>query len=106
MPILAPALLTMVAAQLLDLGTFLTMIRRMGISAEANPLVLGFFQDGGLPVLVIAKILLVVLIGAVVVALVASRRVGLARAGWAVLAFAIVAGVFGGWTNAITMGPL
>jgi hypothetical protein len=33
MPLLVPALLTMVAAQLLDLATFVTMVRRLGPSS-------------------------------------------------------------------------
>lgn len=105
MPLLPPAVLTMVAAQLLDLGTFVTMIRRMGVHAEANPFVVGVLENGGLTSLVLAKLALMVLIGAVAVALVAMRRRELARAGWVVLGCAIVAGVIGGWSNALTMGP-
>jgi hypothetical protein len=103
MPLLAPALLTMVAAQLLDLGTFVTMVRRIGIGAEANPLVVGLFQDGGIPALVLAKLSLLVLIGSVSVVLVRMRGRTWQRAGGMLLAMAIVAGILGGWSNALTI---
>ena len=106
MPLLAPALLTMVAAQLLDLGTFVTMIRRLGPGAETNPIVLSMLGSGGLGDVVLAKIALVALVGGVAVALMVGRAQGARRAGGALLAFAIVAGVLGGWSNALTMGPL
>lgn len=106
MPILGPALLTMVAAQLLDLATFVTMVGRAGITSEANPVVVNLFREGGMPVLVLAKLVLMVLIGALTVALLAMQGRGSRRAGWALLACAIVGGLVGGWSNAITMGPL
>ncbi len=106
MPILGPALLTMVAAQLLDLGTFLTMVRRVGFAGEANPLAANVLAGGGLGLLVLAKLALIVLVGSVVVGLVAFRRPWFKRAGWALLAFAIVAGVLGGWSNALTIGAI
>jgi hypothetical protein len=96
----------MVAAQLLDLATFMTMVRRLGPGAEANPLVVSMLGAGGLPEIVLAKVALVALVGSVAVLLAVGRAPGLRRAGGALLAFAIVAGVFGGWSNAITMGPL
>ncbi len=102
MPILAPALATMVAAQLLDLATFVSMIRRVGIAGEANPFVIGLFQDGGLPTLILAKLALIVLIGSVAVALLAARGRTFHRAGGVLLAAAIVAGILGGWTNFLT----
>jgi hypothetical protein len=106
MPTLAPALLTMFAAQLLDLGTFMTMIRRLGPSAEANPLVVTLLGDGGMPLLVLLKLGLVVLVGAVAVALLAMRGRATQRLGWAVLGCAIAAGIVGGWSNALTIGAI
>ncbi len=102
MPILAPALATMVAAQLLDLVTFVRMIQRVGIGGEANPFVIGVFHDGGLPTLVLAKLALIVLIGSVAVVLLVARGRTFHRAGGALLAAAIVAGILGGWTNVLT----
>ena len=96
----------MVAAQLLDLVTFVTMIGRVGVRAEANPFVVDVLERGGLPDLVLAKVALMVLIGAVAVCLMALGRRGSAGVGWAVLGIAIAAGVVGGWSNALTMGPL
>jgi hypothetical protein len=106
MPVVAPALLTMVAAQLLDLMTFLAMVRRVGIGGEANPLVVSLFEDGGVPTVVLAKLGLVVLVGSVAVALLAMRSHAVRRAGGMLLAAAIVAGILGGWTNALTIGVL
>ena len=106
MPTLVPALLTMVAAQLFDLGTFVVMVRRMGSGAEANPLVVSTLSTGGLPDVVLAKLALIVLIGAVTVALMTMRGRGLERTAWVLLACAIVAGMVGGGSNALTMGPL
>ncbi len=103
MPILAPAVLTMVAAQLLDLGTFITMVHRVGIGGEANPLAANVLDGGGLGLLVVAKLALIVLVGSVAVGLVAFRRRWLQRAAFVLLAFAIAAGILGGWTNALTI---
>jgi hypothetical protein len=103
MPVLVPALLTMIAAQLLDLGTFIEMVRRVGIAGEANPFVLDLFRDGGLPTLILAKVSLVVLIGSVSVALLAMRGRTWQRAGGVLLAVAIFAGIVGGWSNALTI---
>jgi hypothetical protein len=103
---LPTVLLAMVAAQLFDLGTFLTMVHRLGPVAEANPIVAEVLSSGGLGVVVLAKLALVVLVGAVAVVLTAVDQHRARRLGGALLAFAIVAGVVGGWTNAMTMGPL
>ena len=103
---LPTGLLTMVVAQLFDLGTFVTMIRRLGASAEANPLVLAELGSGGLPVLVLAKLCLIVLIGALSVALMSGQGPRARVAGQLLLSLGIVAGLIGGWSNAVTMGPL
>src|SRR5947207_15803957 len=102
---LATALLTMLAAQLLDLATFITMVRRFGPKAEINPFVSAMLGSGGLTAVVVAKLLLVVLVASVAIALMTGREHGLRRAGTVLLACAIAAGIFGGWTNAITIGP-
>jgi hypothetical protein len=102
MPLLAPALLTMVASQLLDLATFVTMVRRLGPHAEANPLVHAMLISGGLSTVLLAKLALVVLVGAVAVVLLATRN-SWHRAGGVLLAIAIGAGILGGWTNLLTI---
>jgi hypothetical protein len=106
MSLLGNALLTMAVAQLFDLATFMAMIRRLGTSAELNPVVLGMLGSGGMASVVLAKVALVVLIGAVSVVLLQGRAGGMRRAATVLLGCAIVAGVFGGWSNALTIGRL
>jgi hypothetical protein len=103
---LAMGLLTMAVAQLFDLGTFVTMVRRLGPSAEANPIVSAILGSDGLSVLVLAKLLLVVVVGGVAVSLMTTRGPRARLAGQVLLTCAIVAGLIGGWSNALTMGPL
>ena len=100
------AVLTMTIAQLLDLGTFVAMVRRMGLGAELNPVVAGLIDGYGLPMAAIAKVALIALV--VAIALMLTRRSGRVDrlAGGAVVAAAIVAGIVGGATNVLTMGPL
>ena len=106
MPVLPVALMTMAVAQLFDLATFVTMVRRLGPAAEANPIVAAVLGSGGVQAVVVAKVLLVVLVASVTVVLVSHRDRGMARAARILLACAIAAGVFGGWTNAITIGSI
>lgn len=102
-------LVTLAAAQVLDLWTFGLMVGRHGIAAEANPLAAQLFVAMGLPVLVAGKVALVVAIGALAVAGAAVLRRPLAGTGsvraWAAvrgvpLALAVAAGLIGGITNA------
>ena len=104
MPLLVPGLLTLVAAQLFDLATFVTMVGRFGPGAEVNPLVSAMLGAGGMPEVVLAKLALVVLVGATAVVLLGARGPGFRRVGSVLLACGIVAGIFGGWTNALTIG--
>jgi len=106
MSLIGNALLTMAVAQLFDLATFMAMIRRLGPGAEVNPVVLGMLGSGGMASVVLAKVALVVFIGAVSVVLLQGRAGGMQGAATVLLGCAIVAGVFGGWTNAITIGGL
>ena len=106
MPILVPSLLTLLAAQLFDLATFVTMVRRLGPRAEVNPFVSEMLGAGGLPELVLAKLALIVLVGATAVVLLRARGARFQRVGAVLLACGIAAGVFGGWTNAITIGSI
>lgn len=92
-------LLTAVAAQLFDLGTFLIMVRRFGAEAEANPLVAALFSDYGTPFVALAKLAaLLLVIGLAVSTARRSPRVRLV-AGALPLAVAIVAGLVGGLSN-------
>ncbi len=95
-------LVTLLAAQLFDLATFGVMVGRHGVAAEANPTVGNLFVELGMPAVALLKILLIVAVGALAVA--AWARGG--RGAWmlvgvAPIAIAIIAGVFGGYTNAV-----
>ncbi len=91
---------TLALAQALDLATFRIMMSAHGPAAEANPIVSDLFVTHGLPAVVLGKVALVVLIGALSVA----GRANGGRGVWAVigglpLALAIAAGLIGGITN-------
>ena len=104
---LVAAVLTMTGAQLLDLATFAEMMRRVGIGAEANPLVAAMFEVGGMPIVAIAKVALLAIVVAVVAGL-ANRpasRVATVLVG-IVVAAGIVAGLIGGATNTAAIGLL
>ena len=97
-------LATLVLAQVLDLTTFVLMVRTHGVAAEANPLVSGLFVALGIPAVVIAKAFLVVVVGSLGIAAAASSKATLA---WRVvgglpIALAIAIGLIGGITNAAT----
>ena len=99
--------LTMAVAQFFDFGTFVVMVERHGAGAEANPLVAGILSGLGVPAAALVKAALVLLVAATVSILVqnpdsrARRRVAAV-----VLGVGIVAGLIGGCTNALTLGPL
>ena len=104
MAVVVAAVLTMSAAQLLDLATFVTMVHRLGPEAEANPLVGMLFLMYGYPMVAIVKVVLVALVSAVASILVATPvRPRLAAA---VLIVAIVVGLAGGLSNSIAIGAI
>lgn len=104
MPVLVAGVLTMSAAQLLDLATFLTMIRQLGPAAELNPLVGALYAIYGDPMVAIVKVLLLAVVTAVVTILFArSRRPRLAAG---LVALAILIGLVGGLSNAIAVGAI
>ena len=91
---------TLALAQAFDLVTFSLMVSRYGTIAEANPIVSTMFDVHGMAAIVVAKVALVVLVGALSVAAFAHDRRGV----WTVigglpLALAIAAGLIGGITN-------
>jgi hypothetical protein len=106
MPLLSLAVMTMTVAQLLDLSTFVTMIHRLGPAAEANPLVAGLLSDYGVPMAAIAKVALIAFVVAITAVLAGRERRFDRVLGAAVLGVAILAGIVGGGTNVLTMGPL
>jgi hypothetical protein len=100
------ALLTMITAQLFDLGTFVRMVEWHGSAAEANPLVQGLLIGFGLPFVAVVKVAALSLVVAIVAVLAgraaagAGRPAGAARLIGVVVAVAIVAGLLGGFSNA------
>lgn len=101
MPLLAAAILTMSAAQLLDLATFVAMVRAVGPGAEANLLVAFLFGAYGFPLVAIAKLLLVATTTAIVAMLLGVRP--RPRMAAAVIAVEIVVGIVGGITNSAVL---
>jgi hypothetical protein len=98
------AVLVVTAAQLLDLGTFVRMVMLNGPLAEANPLVRQVLSTFGVPYVAVLKIVALSLVVAII-AVLASRadRPRNTRLAGAVAATSIVAGIIGGWTNAISI---
>lgn len=93
-------LVTAVVAQLFDFATFVAMVHRDGPRAEANPLVAALFVDYGTPGVALAKASLLLFVVALAVwSASRPRRVWL-MAGVLPVAFAIVAGLIGGISNA------
>jgi hypothetical protein len=96
-------LATLFLAQAFDLATFSIMVARHGAGAEANPIVSDLFDSLGMPAVVVAKLALVLLVGALfVMAHTRDRRGVWALIGGLPLALAITAGLIGGITNAAT----
>lgn len=97
-------LATLFLAQAVDLATFSAMVARHGAAAEANPIVSDLYVSYGMSAVIIAKLALVILVGALSVAAFSQDRRGV----WSVvgglpLALAIAAGLIGGITNAATI---
>jgi hypothetical protein len=101
MPVLVAAVLTMSAAQLLDLVTFMNMVKTVGPLAEANPLVALMFGAYGFPMVAIAKVVLLAVTTAIAAVLIRPPRHSRLLA--TVFAVAIVVGLVGGVSNAIAV---
>ena len=99
-------LLTVAVAQFFDFGTFAVMVQRHGPRAEANPLVAGLLGELGVAGAGLAKVALVILVAAVAVLLARAPGPAHTRVRAIVLGAAIVGGIVGGLTNAITLGPI
>jgi hypothetical protein len=103
-PVLRLRIAALVAAQLFDYGTFTLMVERHGIRAELNPIVAHGFAAFGLPIIALAKLALVVLIGSIIVILAHDQRAsrGTMRIATAVTVIAVAAGLVGGLSNILT----
>ena len=101
--ILRLRLAAVLAAQLFDYGTFTIMVERHGIHAEANPIVAGGFAMYGLPLVAVAKLALVVLLGSVIVVLGrdGSSRVAAPRLATLITVLAVGGGLLGGISNVV-----
>jgi len=104
MPVLVAAVLTMSAAQLFDLATFMTMVHRLGPGAEVNPLVGVLFGAYGYPLVAIAKVVLLAVVTAIGAILL--KRAGTTKLAVAVLAIGILIGLLGGISNTMAIGAL
>jgi hypothetical protein len=82
-------------AHFFDWATFLVLISRHGLSAEANPIVVKIAQTAGIPGLTLAKILTVAFAAALMLLIARRRR----RLAYGLLAFGIFAGLLGGFSN-------
>lgn len=82
-------------AHFFDYSTFLILISRRGLVAEANPIVVRIAQTAGIPGLTLAKVLTVAFAASLMV-LIAPRRPRLALV---LVAFGVTAGLIGGISN-------
>ena len=98
------AVVTMSAAQLFDLATFMAMVRRLGPEAEANPLVALLFALYGFPLVAIAKVAMLAFVTAIGAVLLKGSGTGPVVA--AVLAAGIAVGFAGGVSNMAAIGAL
>ncbi len=96
----------MSAAQLLDLATFVAMVRQLGPAAELNPLVSALYALYGYPMVAIVKILLLAVVTAVVTILVARSSSSRPRLAAGIVGLAILIGLVGSLSNAIAVGAI
>jgi hypothetical protein len=106
MPVMVAGVLAMSAAQLLDLATFVAMVRQLGPAAELNPLVSALYALYGYPMLAIAKIVLLALVTAIVTILVARTSRPRPRLAAGLVGLGILIGLVGGVSNAIAVGSI
>jgi hypothetical protein len=100
MPLAIVAILTVTVAQLLDLATFMEMVRHVGPEAERNPFVASLFAAHGFVGVAIAKIGLLALVSAITAKLL--QHPTSTRTAAVVLGFGIGAGLLGVLSN----GPI
>jgi hypothetical protein len=86
-------------AHAFDWASFVVMVDKHGMAAEANPIVVGLAELAGLPGLTLAKIATVAF-AAILMTLIAPRRRRLAMA---LLMFGVAAGLVGGLSNIATI---
>jgi hypothetical protein len=106
MPVMVAGVLAMSAAQLLDLATFVAMVRQLGPAAELNPLVSALYALYGYPMVAIVKIVLLALVTAIVTILFARSSQPRPRLAAGLVALGILIGLVGGVSNAMAVGAI
>jgi hypothetical protein len=86
-------------AHVFDWASFLVMVGRHGLGAEANPIVVTLFEDAGVPGVTLAKLATVAFAALLAVLLAPKRR----RMAMVLLAFGVAAGLIGGFSNIATL---
>ncbi|MEP7360924.1 MAG: DUF5658 family protein [Chloroflexota bacterium] len=89
------ALGVLALAHIFDWASFLVMIARHGVGAEANPIVVTLFEGAGVPGVTLAKLATVAFAALLVVLLAPKRR----RIAMVLLSFGMIAGFVGGISN-------
>lgn len=95
----AISIVILALAQLFDYASFLVMVDRHGLTAEANPVVVAIAQETGLPGLTLAKVLTVAFAAALMILIAPRRR----RLAMGLLMFGVGAGLLGGVSNIATL---
>ena len=93
------SLAVLALAHFFDYASFVVMVDKHGLAAEANPIVVQLAEQAGLPGLTIAKIATVAF-AALLMTLIAPKRRRLAMG---LLMFGVAAGLVGGLSNIATL---
>ena len=93
------SLAVLALAHFFDYASFVVMVDKHGLAAEANPIVVQLAEQAGLPGLTIAKIVTVAF-AALLMTLIAPKRRRLAMG---LLMFGVAAGLLGGLSNIATL---
>jgi hypothetical protein len=93
------ALGVLALAHLFDWVSFLFMIARHGLGAEANPIVVTLVEETGVPGVTLAKLATVAFAALLAVLIAPKRR----RMAMLLLAFGVTAGLVGGFSNIATL---
>ena len=96
---LPAALAVLLLAHIFDWASFVVMIGRHGLGAEANPIVVTLVQETGVPGVTVAK-LATVAFAALLALLIAPKR---RRMAMVLLSFGVAAGLLGGISNLATL---
>jgi len=93
------ALGVLALAHLFDWLSFLVLLARHGIGAEANPIVVTLVEETGVPGVTLAKVATVAFAALLAVQIAPTRR----RMAMVLLTFGVVAGLVGGVSNIATL---